>query len=105
VASRSGDRPAIIPSSHSTHHFARAAHGEARCAGRFSRRHEATRYIREGERHLSRQERLLPSLKATVVNNHGTARMAKDILASFEMAQSVHLNDRVRLLLALLRTI
>jgi hypothetical protein len=63
VASRSGDRPAIIPSSPSTHHFGRAAHGEARCAGRFSRRHEATRYIREGERHLSRQERLLLSLK------------------------------------------
>jgi hypothetical protein len=48
---------------------------EARCAGRFSWRHEATRYIREGKRHLSRQERLLPSLKATVVDNHALAAL------------------------------
>jgi hypothetical protein len=59
------------------------------------------RHIRDGERHLLRQREIVAELE-----NHGrghsqTANMAREILASFEMAQSQHLNDRAQLLQAL----
>jgi len=49
------------------------------------------RHIRAGERHLLRQREIVDELE-----RHGRGHTA-----SFEMAQSKHLNDRTRLLLAL----
>jgi hypothetical protein len=43
-----------------------------------------------------RSVRLLPNLSATVANG----KTPKDILDSFEMAQSAHLNERAHLLQA-----
>jgi hypothetical protein len=59
------------------------------------------RHIRDGERHLLRQREIVEELERHGRGNSQTAKMARDILASFEMAQSAHLNDRVHLLQAL----
>ena len=48
------------------------------------------RYIRESERHLSRQREI-------ELERHGP----RDLLETFETAQSKHFNDRAHLLLAL----
>ena len=59
------------------------------------------RHIRDGERHLLRQREIVAELERHGRGQSRTARMARDILASFEMGQSQHLNDRAHLLLAL----
>jgi hypothetical protein len=59
------------------------------------------RHIRDGERHLLRQHEIVDELERHGRGNSETAKMARDILETFEMAQSTHLNDRVRLVLAL----
>jgi hypothetical protein len=59
------------------------------------------RHIRDGERHLLRQREIAAELERHGRGHSQTAKMARDILESFEMAQSAHLNDRVHLLQAL----
>ena len=59
------------------------------------------RHIREGERHLSRQREIVDELERHGRENSQTTNIARDLLASFEMSQSAHLNDRVHLLQAL----
>ena len=59
------------------------------------------RHIRDGERHLLRQREIVDELERHGRGKSETAKMARDILETFEMAQSAHLNDRTRLLLAL----
>ena len=61
---------------------------------------QVERHIRDGERHLLRQREIVDELERHGRGNSQTTKMARD-LDSFEMAQSVHLNDRARLLLAL----
>ncbi len=60
----------------------------------------AERHIRDGERHLSRQREIVVELERHHRRSR-TAQVARDILASFEMTHSKHLNDRAHLLLAL----
>jgi hypothetical protein len=62
---------------------------------------QVERHVREGERHVLRQREIVDELERHGRGNSPTTKMARDILASFEMAQSAHLNDRVRLLQAL----
>jgi hypothetical protein len=59
-------------------------------------------HIRDGERHLSRQREIVAQLERHGRGHSRTAQTARDLLASFEMGQSAHLNDRARLVLALL---
>ena len=59
------------------------------------------RHVREGERHLLRQREIIAELERHGRGDSQTAKMARETLASFEMGQSAHLDDRVRLLLAL----
>jgi hypothetical protein len=59
------------------------------------------RHIRDGERHLSRQRAIVDELERHGRGNSQTTNIARDLLASFEMAQSAHLNDRMHLLQAL----
>ena len=58
------------------------------------------RHIREGERHLSHQRGIVDELERHGRGPSRTARNARDILETFEAAQSKHLNDRAHLLLA-----
>jgi len=62
---------------------------------------QVERHIRDGERHLLRQREIVDELERHGRGNSQMTKMARDILDSFEMAQSAHLNDRARLLLAL----
>jgi len=62
---------------------------------------QAERHIRDGERHLAHQREIVAELDRHGRGHTQTAKMARDILATFEMSQSVHLNDRMRLLHAL----
>jgi hypothetical protein len=59
------------------------------------------RNIRAGERHLLLQREIIDELERHGRGDSQTAKMARDLLASFEMAQSAHLNDRAHLLQAL----
>jgi hypothetical protein len=59
------------------------------------------RHIRDGERHLSRQRVIVDELERHGRGNSQTANIARDLLASFEMSQSAHLNDQAHLLQAL----
>jgi hypothetical protein len=61
----------------------------------------AERHIRDGERHLLRQREIVAELERHGHGKSRTAQMARDILETFETAQSKHLNDRAHLLLAL----
>jgi hypothetical protein len=61
----------------------------------------AERHIRDGERHLLRQREIVAELERHGHGKSRTAQMARDILASFEMAQSGYLNERAHLLQAL----
>jgi hypothetical protein len=61
----------------------------------------ADRHIREGERHLTRQREIVAELERHGHGHSRTAQMARDILATFEMAHSAHLNDRAHFLQAL----
>jgi hypothetical protein len=62
---------------------------------------EIERHIREGERHLLHQREIVDELERHGRGNSQTTKVARDILASFEKAQSAHLNHRARLLIAL----
>jgi len=62
---------------------------------------KAERHVREGERHLLRQREIVDELERHGRGNSPTTKMARDILETFEMAQSAHLNDRMRFILAL----
>jgi len=59
------------------------------------------RHIRESERHLSRQREIVAELERHGHGQSQTANMARDLLETFETAQSKHFNDRAHLLLAL----
>jgi hypothetical protein len=62
---------------------------------------QVERHIRDGEWHLLRQREIVDELERHGRGKSQTAKMARDLLESFEMAQSAHLNDRAHLLLAL----
>ena len=62
---------------------------------------QVERHIRDGERHLLRQREIVDELERHGRGKSETAKMAKDILESFEMAQSSHLNDWAHLQQAL----
>jgi hypothetical protein len=62
---------------------------------------QVERHVRDGERHLSRQLEIVDELERHGRRGSQTAKMASEILDTFEMAQSAHLNDRAHLLLAL----
>ena len=59
------------------------------------------RHILDGERHLLRQREIVDELERHGRGHSETAKMARDILVTFEMTQSAHLNDRAHLLQAL----
>jgi hypothetical protein len=59
------------------------------------------RHIRDGERHLLRQREIVDELARHGRGHSRTAKTAREILETFEKAQSKHLNDRAHLLLAL----
>ena len=59
------------------------------------------RHIRDGERHLLHQREIVAELERHGRGHSRTTQVARDILATFEMAQSLHLNDRAHLLQAL----
>jgi hypothetical protein len=59
------------------------------------------RHIRDGERHLSHQREIVDELERHGRGSSQTAKVARDILASFEMERSKLLNERARLLLTL----
>lgn len=56
------------------------------------------RHIRKGNRHLLRQRESVAELARHGRGHTQTANIAKDMLMSFEMAQSKNLNERVHLL-------
>jgi hypothetical protein len=56
------------------------------------------RHIREGERHLLHQRAIIDELERHGRGNSQTANIARDLLASFQTAQSAHLSDRAHLL-------
>ena len=62
---------------------------------------QVERHVREGESHLLRQREIVDELERHGRGNSQTAKMARDILETFEMAQAAHLDDRARLLIAL----
>ena len=62
---------------------------------------QVERRVRDGERHLSRQREIVDELERHGRRGSQTAKTAREILDTFEMAQSAHLNDRAHLLLAL----
>jgi hypothetical protein len=64
---------------------------------------QVERHISDGGRHLSRQREIVAELERHGHGHSRTANLARDILASFEMGQSAHLNDRAHLLQALQR--
>lgn len=59
------------------------------------------RHISDGERHLLRQREIVDELERHGRGDSQTAKMAREILATFEMSQTQHLNDRAHLLLEL----
>jgi hypothetical protein len=59
------------------------------------------RHISDGERHHLRQREIVDELERHGRGNSQTAKMAREILATFEMSQTQHLNDRAHLLLEL----
>src|SRR5215467_13540897 len=59
------------------------------------------RHVRQGERHLLRQREIVDELERHGHGHSQTAKMAREILDTFEMAQSAHLSHQARLLLAL----
>jgi hypothetical protein len=63
---------------------------------------QAERHIREGERHILRQREIIDELERHGRGQTRTANMAREILLSFEMTQSTHIADRVRLIERLL---
>ena len=62
---------------------------------------QVERHIREGERHIFRQREIVNELERHGHGNSQTAKMARDILDSFEMTQLAHLSDRAHLMQAL----
>jgi hypothetical protein len=62
---------------------------------------QVERHIRDGERHLLRQREIVDELERHGRGNSQTTKMARDILVSFEMAQSSHLSDWAHLQQAL----
>jgi hypothetical protein len=65
---------------------------------------QVERHIREGERHLLRQREIVDEFERHGRGKSETAKMARDILESFEMAQSSHLSDWAHLQQALRET-
>jgi hypothetical protein len=59
------------------------------------------RHIRDGERHLLRQREIVAELECHGHGHSTAARLARDLLELFEKAQSAHLDERARLMLAL----
>jgi hypothetical protein len=59
---------------------------------------QAERHISQGERHISRQREIINELERHGHGQSRTANMARDILQSFETAQSAHIADRERLI-------
>jgi hypothetical protein len=64
---------------------------------------QAERHIREGERLILRQRQIIDELEGHGHGQSQTANMARDVLQSYEMAQSAHILDRARLQHALER--
>jgi hypothetical protein len=62
---------------------------------------QVERHIREGERHLMRQREIVTELERHGRGHSQTAKMARDLLDTFEVAQSAHLDDRAHFLDAL----
>jgi len=62
---------------------------------------QVERHVRQGERHLLRQREIVDELERHGHGHSQTAKMAREILDTFEMAQSAHLTHQARLLLAL----
>ena len=58
-------------------------------------------HVSEGEWHLLRQREIVDELERHGRGNSQTTKVAREILTSFEKAQSSHLNHRARLLVAL----
>jgi hypothetical protein len=56
------------------------------------------RHIRQGERHLLRQHEIVAELRRHGRGHSQTGQIAADLLVSFQMAQSAHLEDRAHLL-------
>jgi len=57
-----------------------------------------------GERHLLRQRQIVDALERHGRGQSQTAKVARDILDLFEMAQAPHVVDRARLIVVLLPT-
>ena len=62
---------------------------------------QVERHIRDGQRHLLRQREIVDELERHGRGQSETAKMARDVLESFEMAQSSHLNGWAHLQQAL----
>jgi hypothetical protein len=57
----------------------------------------AERHVLEGERHIAQQQRLLALLEQNNRGKSESAKVARDVLATFEMSQALHVADRDRL--------
>ena len=64
---------------------------------------QVERHIRKGERHLLRRQ-IVDALERHGRGQSQTAKVARDILDLFEMAQAPHVVDRARLIVVLLPT-
>ena len=63
----------------------------------------AERHVAEGARHIARQRRLLAWLEQVHPGKSESAKVARDILATFEKIQTLYVADRDRLKQALRR--
>ena len=57
----------------------------------------AERHVLEGERHIAQQRRLLAWLEQNNRGKSESAKVARNVLATFEMSQALHVADRDRL--------
>ena len=57
----------------------------------------AERHVLEGERHIARQRRLLAWLEQADRGKSESAKVAREILTTFEKIQALHVADRDRL--------
>ena len=57
----------------------------------------AERHVLEGERHIAQQRRLLAWLEQANRGESESAKLAREILATFENSQAIYVADRDRL--------
>jgi len=62
------------------------------------------RHIKKGERHVVHQREIIEALERHGRGQSETAKVARDVLRSYELTQAAHVKERELLLKALIET-